>query len=912
MRLLWSILLFSSVITLIGTAVQLYLDYQRDLSDVDKQIDNIQVGHLESLTTSFWKIDTNQIGTELKNMVKMRDVLSLTIYTDDWVEYRVGENPKADEDVRIHRFPMMYDDDGVIHHIGDLEVTVSLSGVRDRLFDRVLTILVTQATKTFMVSIFILGIFHFLVARHLTVMAAYTRKLSVDTMEEPLMLTNRKIDPQAQDEIDEVVSSINTMRINLKGDVERRIQAERSLEESEIRLKSLVNTVPDLVWLKDQDGVYLACNRRFEEFFGAREAEILGKTDHDFVDSELADFFRAKDRVVMESGRPNTNEEWITFASDGHHELLETIKAPLFNEQGEMVGVLGVGRNITQRKLAEERIRVLSQALEQSPVSVMITDVKGDIEYVNSTFERTSGYTEREVIGRNVTLLKSGHTPRGIYKEMWDQLEAGESWRGELENRHKSGEFFWERVHIAPVEDDKGVVHHYLAVKEDITQQRQQEEQILHQAHYDTLTDLPNRFLALDRLKQMILETKRSGNWIAVMFIDLDNFKKINDTLGHESGDTLLVQAAKRLSEAVRGGDTVGRLGGDEFIVLLSGLKEPSDAGSVAESLIELFRESFRLDGRELILTASIGIAVYPEDGSNPQDLLRNADTAMYHSKERGRNAFHFFNSSMNENAERRLVLEEQLNGALGRNEFRLLYQPLVDIKSRQVLGAEVLLRWDNPALGEISPLEFIPIAEQTGMIIPIGEFVLREAVKQLSHWQEKYRKDFRLAINISPRQFRDPSLTECIESTLQQAGISGESIGFEITEGVLMSGQADVDTALTRLHQLGVGIVMDDFGTGYSSLSYLRRYPFDALKIDRSFIQDITEDLADLELVNATIVMAHGLGLEVVAEGVENEQQLECLVELGCDLAQGYYFSRPVPAGQISRMLSWNQSQLA
>ena len=364
------------------------------------------------------------------------------------------------------------------------------------------------------------------------------------------------------------------------------------------------------------------------------------------------------------------------------------------------------------------------------------------------------------------------------------------------------------------------------------------------------------------------------------------------------------MQAADRLSTQVRSSDTVGRLGGDEFIIMLGGLDEIDRSGRVAEQMLSQFHRPFNLDGRELVLTASLGVAIYPEDGASPAELLRNADTAMYCSKEAGRNTYHYYTESMNQGVARRLLLEEHLRGALMRGEFRLHYQPQIELASGRLIGTEALLRWNNPELGEVSPAEFIPIAEQTGLIVSIGEYVITESLAQLAQWQQMAEQPLRMAVNVSPRQFRDPALVPFIERAIKRTGVPAECLELEITEGVLMSGHSYVDIALSAINRLGVAIAMDDFGTGYSSLSYLRNYPFDILKIDRSFIDDVPMDEADRELVNATIAMAHGLGLKVVAEGVETRGQLDYLKAQGCDYAQGYLFSSAVPGEEIPSLL--------
>lgn len=434
----------------------------------------------------------------------------------------------------------------------------------------------------------------------------------------------------------------------------------------------------------------------------------------------------------------------------------------------------------------------------------------------------------------------------------------------------------------------------------DITEQHKNAELIRHQAYFDSLTLLPNRFLALDRLTQILIEAERSTEQAAVLFLDLDDFKKVNDSLGHEVGDKLLIESAKRLQNVLRKEDTVGRLGGDEFIILLKGLTEHHNALSIAEVLLKTFREPFNIDGRELMLTLSIGIALYPENGIGASDLLRNADTAMYQAKNLGRNTYSFFTKEMNTVMQRRFAIEEQMHGALDRQEFELFYQPQFDVNNDEMVGAEALLRWHNPVLGNVTPDEFIPIAEHTGLIVPIGQFVIRQALTFLSVWQGKGNKKYTMAVNLSPRQFRDEGLLNLVQKTVNELGIDFENFELEITEGVLMGGQSHIKDALLEINKLGVKLSMDDFGTGYSSLSYLRQYHFDILKIDRSFIHGITLNKSDCDLVKATIAMSHSLGLLVVAEGVETKEQYALLRELGCDFVQGFYLSKPMPAKKI------------
>ncbi|MES9990822.1 MAG: EAL domain-containing protein [Candidatus Thiodiazotropha sp.] len=570
-----------------------------------------------------------------------------------------------------------------------------------------------------------------------------------------------------------------------------------------------------------------------------------------------------------------------------------------------------LSKEISEREIAESALRKSEErfelAMRGANDGVYDWNLESNEIYYSPRWKSMLGYQDHELANSFSTWEK---LISDIDRERcWDMLNdytngKRDNFHIEFKMRHKDGHWVDILSRAFLVRDGEGKAIRIVGTHVDISEKKRQEAHILRQAHFDGLTGLPNRFLAMDRLAQLLKEASRDASKVAILFLDLDGFKRVNDTLGHETGDRLLVQAAGRLQSAVRDEDSVCRLGGDEFIVLLRNLTELTDAKKVAKNLISQFRHPFKLDERELVVTTSIGIAVYPSDGSTPTELLRNADTAMYHSKEQGRNTFNFFTREMNLNISRSLEVEEQLHGALERKEFSMVYQPIVELKSNRIVAAEALLRWNNPALGTVSPDEFIPIAEQTGVILGIGRYVLSEAVYNARRWHGMLDQKFKIAINLSPRQLRDASLVQYIEDLIYSSGLKTESLVLEITEGVLMSGQQDIAETLDRLHKIGIGLGMDDFGTGYSSLSYLRNFPFDLLKVDRSFIADLIADPADYELVNASILMAHGIGLEVVAEGVETEEQLNQLCNLQCEYAQGYLFSRPIDADSLTRLL--------
>lgn len=693
--------------------------------------------------------------------------------------------------------------------------------------------------------------------------------------------------------------------ILLSRDITDRKSAQQKLTESEARFKKLFEKT-DAISVQGYDNKrrVIYWNAASERLYGISAEQALGKPLEDLIipdEMREAVIDAVNNWIANDVAIPSS--ELTLKKGDGSLVNVFSSHVMLKNISGAPE-MFCLDVDLTQQKQALEQVQLLSMAVEQSPVSVVITDAAGDIEYVNNSFERISGYAAHEVIGQNPRLLQSGRTQKKVYQELWSCITNGKAWHGQLQNKRKDGQIIWENVHIAPVMNQQGAVHHYLAVKEDISLQKEQEQTILQQAHFDSLTKLPNRFLCLDRLSQSIIDAQRNDEKVAVIFIDLDDFKKINDSMGHDVGDLLLIDAATRLRSAVRTGDTVGRLGGDEFLVILGSLREVKDIRPVAETMLTNFRQAFSVANRDIILTLSAGVAIYPVDGATPAELLKNADSAMYFAKGQGRNTYSFFTESMNKDILRRLHLEEQMQGALDRNEFMVVYQPQCSISNNRIDGAEALLRWHNPELGSVPADEFIQIAEQTGIIIQLGNFVLTEALKTAKQWLS-IDPAFKIAVNLSPRQFRDPALVDNIINALVSTGFPGKQLELEITEGVLMSGHSYIHQALDKLSEIGVIISMDDFGTGYSSLSYLRSYPFNVLKIDRSFIRDIDVDRADLELVNAAIAMGHGLGLEIVAEGVEHQKQLDLLSKLNCDIAQGYLFSKPVGAEKLTEMLN-------
>ena len=581
--------------------------------------------------------------------------------------------------------------------------------------------------------------------------------------------------------------------------------------------------------------------------------------------------------------------------------------ASAFNEMTDNISdlIVDLEEEVGSHKLTAENLNKLSQAIEQSPVSVMITDLDGNIEYVNPQLCKITGYSEVELMGKNSRILKSGHTPEMQFKNMWKAITSGQSWSGELYNKKKNGDLFWENVTVSPIKNNENQSTHYLAIKEDISLRKDYEERLLYQASYDKLTDLPNRTLAYDRIQQAIANANREQKHIALLYMDFDHFKNINDTLGHEAGDEFLGFMAGRLKTCVRDFDTVARLGGDEFLIMLVEFDEAESYRTTSfedvvkrktEEILRRVSKPCVIQDMEFSVTASVGIAIFPQDGDDPHVLLRNADTAMYRSKRKGRDTYEIFTPEMSDVVMKRVEIDNKLRRALENGDFYLKYQALMDTKSQTIIGAEALIRWEDKELGEVSPEEFVPLAEESGLIVEIGNWVLDTALADVKKWRlNSDFKDFYIAINLSSRQFRGKDIVKNISDYLQKYDLPGSSIELEITERLLMKDVPHVVNILNQFKDMNIRLSIDDFGTGYSSLSYLKRFPFDVLKIDKSFISDIGEDPDDTALCDAIIAMAHSLGLSIIGEGVENKSQFDFLNLRGVETIQGYYVSEPM-----------------
>lgn len=589
-----------------------------------------------------------------------------------------------------------------------------------------------------------------------------------------------------------------------------------------------------------------------------------------------------------------------------------------------------------ERKRVQEKLRLAATVFDSTLEGILITDAKTNIISVNQALCLITGYSAEEFIGSTPNLIKSERHSHVFFRQVWDILTKTGQWRGEIWNRRKNGEVFPTWVNISAVPNSSASAHrydapdltsmdggnaarlpgevaaeqsndvsHYVAIFTEITELKLSEERLNYLAHHDPLTGLPNRLLFHDRLEQAILQVQRSKHMIAVMFLDLDRFKIINDTLGHLIGDELLVAVAERLKRCAREIDTVARLGGDEFAVIITQIIQVEDVELVAQKIIQTFSSVYSVGGYEVFITASIGINLYPGINNDHGKILENADVAMYHAKQYGRNNYKFYSADMNAAAFERLMLDTNLRRALERQEFRLYYQPQIDMQSGSVNGVEALIRWQHPDLGLVSPLEFIPLLEETGLILPVGEWVIRTACRQTRAWLDAGFPPLTMAVNLSARQFRQSNLIEMIEQILYEFAIPPELLELELTESVMMDNLEEAVDILKKLKRLGVKIAIDDFGTGVSSLGYLKHFPIDTLKISQDFVLNLPTDLADASIASAVIALARNMLLSSVAEGVENQAQMDFLRSQDCNRIQGFLFSRPLPPDQMTSLLT-------
>jgi diguanylate cyclase (GGDEF)-like protein/PAS domain S-box-containing protein len=693
----------------------------------------------------------------------------------------------------------------------------------------------------------------------------------------------------------------------LADDVTEQINAEAEAQRSNQMLETVIDNIPQRIFWKDQASRYLGCNMAFARDAGLSYPEqVVGKSDSDLPWRAFADVLNEHDNEVVTTGVPKMNFE-VDVVIDGVHRTRVTSKLPFTDSDGRVIGVLGSYTDITERKRADLALRLQSRALDASVNAILITapSPTGNlIEYVNPAFMRITGYDPAEVIGHDCRVLQRDDRDQEGVALIRQALAANREVSAVLRNYRKDGALFWNQLFIAPVPNAEGVITHHIGVINDVTDLIRYQEQLEYQANYDSLTRLPNRNLLRDRLEHALIVAQRHHKGVAVVFIDLDGFKNINDSLGHSIGDRLLSVVAERFARCTRTSDTVARHGGDEFVIVMTDTVDEQSLIAWMERVRAAIAEPVWLDGTELYVGCSMGASLFPQDGEDAETLMKKADIAMYRAKDMGRNTFQFYQPEMNASAGARLDLERRLRRALRDNEFLLHYQPLVDIGSGRVVGTEALVRWLDPEFGLVQPSSFIPVAEESGMIGPLSEWVLREACRQNKAWQDEGLPPARVSVNLSARVFQQRDIAKLVMQVLAETGLEPQYLELELTESTIMRNAEEAVSMLNELHALGIGLAIDDFGTGYSSLSYLKRFPVDRLKIDRSFVSDIGISGDDETITSAIIALAHSLKLQVIAEGVETSAQLDFLKERACDEMQGFYFAKPLSKDAISALL--------
>ncbi len=696
---------------------------------------------------------------------------------------------------------------------------------------------------------------------------------------------------------DSVTSTGETVCV--RTDISTAKQAEQEMR----KLHRALEQSPASVVITDIQGNIEYVNPKFEELTGYRFAEVKGKNPRVLKsgDKSPEEYRELWDSIM--AGKV-WRGQFHNKRKDGEIFWEAASISPVRDESGKTTHFIAVKEDITARKLAEDQLRMNATVFDTTSEGILVTDADTRIITVNPAFTRITGYQAEEVLGRKPNLLSSGRHNKAYYEQMWQTLDTRGSWSGEIWNRYKDGSVFPEWLSIVSIKDNEGQVTEYVAVFSDITVRKRNEEKIQRQANFDALTGLPNRTLLSDRLDRAVSRAHRESRKMALLFIDLDRFKVVNDTLGHVVGDQLLQQVSERLLNCVREVDTVARFGGDEFVILLGDIDKAEYAAEVAKHVITVLGGELDLAGRQVFIGASTGISLYPDDAQDADTLMRNADMAMYRAKDAGRNNYQFFTRAMNNQVEQQLELESDLRQALVRNELVLQYQPIVDVSENRMVGVEALIRWRHPGRGLVMPGQFIDLAEDTGQIAAIGRWVLATACRQLAQWRRQ-GLDLKINVNLSSRQLSTGLQVAEIEQLVRQNDLQGRLLTLEITEGLLFDGGEPTLDWMRQVRELGVELAVDDFGTGYSSLSYLKRFPMNVIKIDRTFIRDLPGDDGDASLVQSMVAIADSLGLKVVAEGVESSEQAAFLAQQGCATMQGYLFSKPVWADDIPGLVS-------
>lgn len=665
-------------------------------------------------------------------------------------------------------------------------------------------------------------------------------------------------------------------------------------------MATIVEQSGDAILTFNRKGKITSWNKAASQMFDFPPEEIIGRPIEILFPIQVQSVLNEIKRITSYSSDIETS--CISKNRRTLHVLMTV--SPQYDSEDKQIGSIANIRDITSEIASREQLNLWASVYENSGEGIIITNRYNVIVSINNAFSKITGYTADELVGKNPNILSSGKQPNEFYRDLWNTVRHDGVWRGELWNRKKSGEDYPLWMTINAVKKENEEVSHYIAICSDISVQKQREEYINHLAQHDALTGLPNRDLLADRLGQAIVSAKRHQQKVAVLFIDLDKFKNINDTLGHDVGDALLIEVADRLRNLVRECDTICRQGGDEFIIVLNELEKSSTLVFLIERIQNELSRPYLINSFTLEITSSIGVSIYPDDGISLSELISNADVAMYHAKDMGRGNFQFFTQQLNDSINERMSIEREINNALKNDEFSIHFQPQYDLEDGSLIGAEALIRWNNPVLGFVPPDKFIPLSEYSGQIVAIGDWVFKKVIDYATSWRELTPDYFRFSINVSVKQITQPGFFDSTIAILKENNISPHNIEIEITETAIMEAVGRSAAVLENLQDNGITLAIDDFGSGYSSLNYLRQLPIDKLKIDRSFVDCLPEEDEDREIANAIISMGHGLQLTVIAEGVENQKQADFLKLAGCDEVQGYFYSKPIPADEFEKLL--------
>ena len=685
-------------------------------------------------------------------------------------------------------------------------------------------------------------------------------------------------------------------------DISARRAAEAALRESEERFGLAVKGSDQGVWDLDVRTGRLYLSQRAREMLGVGpdEAVDVRRPWHEMLHADDRRKVAAAWKAFLRGGSPTLELDIRLRRPDGAYHDFRWHGLAARDAAGAISRTVGLLADITGSKQTERHLRLAAAVFASSHDGLVVTNLRSEVSAVNPAFSRITGYAEEEILGQNMRLLHSGRHDRDFYRALWSELTTAGVWRGEIWNRRKNGEIFLQQLNITTVYDESGAAQNFVGAFQDITQSKHSEFELDRLAHYDPLTDLPNRTLIASLLD---LALSRPGSRCAVLFLDLDRFKTVNDSLGHMAGDAVLQMAARRIQDGLESGATLGRHGGDEFVIILEGIAGPEDAATVANRIIQEMGRPFAMPGGgEIYLGASVGISLFPEDADTPATLLQHADSALAEAKSHGRGGYAFYTQALTRGARVRMEMEADLRRALAREEFVLNFQPVVNLATGRIAGTEALVRWQSPTHGLVTPNRFIPLAEETGLIEPLGNWVMEAACRQMAEWLDKGADLDFIAVNLSPRQFQRGALCEFVDDVLRRTGLPPHKLEVEITENLLFDARAAAERKLRQLKETGVRIALDDFGTGYSSLAYLKRFPISKLKIDRSFVRDLPRT-ADAEIATAIISIARALGFSVVAEGIEDPRQHDFLKARGCDFGQGHLFSRAVSGERLLRL---------